>query len=124
MDSTAPKPERAPFRVGTEQHFRWLHGIVKSILVLNLVDAVLTLFWVRFGFATEANTLIDELVDEHSVLFVVVKLALVGMGSWLLWNRRESPVAVVAIFLAFMTYYWILLHHLSYAGDLVGQLLA
>jgi len=106
-------------RVGTPEQFRWLHGIVKSVLVLNLVDAVLTLFWVRAGLAVEANTLIDELVHEHAVLFVAVKLALVGMGSWLLWNRRHSPAAVVAIFVAFMTYYWILLHHLSFAGRLL-----
>lgn len=118
MDSSSSR-----LRVGTPQHFRWLHGIVKSILVLNLVDAVLTIFWVHSGYATEANTLMDELVNEHAVLFVLVKLTLVGMGSWLLWNRQQSPVAVVAIFVAFVTYYWILLYHLQYASGLIRHLL-
>lgn len=110
-------------RIGTPEQFQWLHGIVKSVLVLNLIDAVLTLFWVQAGLAVEANTLIDELVNEHAVLFVAVKLSLVAMGSWLLWNRRSSPVAVVGIFMAFMTYYWVLLYHLQYAGRLVANLL-
>jgi hypothetical protein len=111
-------------RVGTPEQFHWLYGIVKAVLVLNLLDAVLTLFWVRAGLAVEANTLIDELAHEHALTFVLVKLGLVGMGSWLLWNRRESPAAVIAIFAAFVTYYWVLLHHLGYAGRLLGYWLA
>ena len=124
MDTRTGSSERSGFRIGTPRQFRWLHGIVKTILVLNLVDAVLTLCWVHSGYATEANTLMDELVNEHAVTFVLVKLALVGMGSWVLWNRRRSPVSVVGIFLAFITYYWILLYHLSYAGRLLRQVLS
>ena len=122
FDSDAPDAETG-FRVGTSEQYRWLEGIVKWLLVLNLVDAVLTILWVHAGLAVEANTLMDELVNEHAVTFVMVKLALVGMGSWVLWSRRQSPVAVVAIFLAFMTYYWLLLYHLSYASGLVRHLL-
>ena len=106
-------------RIGTPQHFRWLLGIVKSVLVLNLTDALLTLYWVRAGRATEANTLIDELVSENAVAFVAIKLSLVGMGSWLLWNRRRHPAAVVGIFVVFLCYYLILLYHLQYASRLV-----
>ena len=105
--------------LGTEQHFRWLECIVKSVLVLNLIDAVLTLVWVRAGLATEANTLMDELVNHHAIAFVAVKLGLVGMGSWLLWNRRRSALAVVAIFGIFLAYYTLLLHHLQYLSILI-----
>ena len=106
-------------QVGTDQQFRWLEGIVKSVLVLNLIDAVLTLLWVRAGLAVEANTLMDELVNEHAIGFVLVKLGLVGMGSWLLWSRRQSALAVVAIFAAFVAYYAILIQHVGYIGQLV-----
>ncbi len=109
-------------RVGTPEHFRWLHGIVKAVLVLNLLDAILTLLWVRAGLAREANVLIDELVNEHALAFFAVKLGLVGMGSWVLWRRRENPTAVVAIFIAFLVYYLILLYHLQYAATLVRSL--
>jgi hypothetical protein len=118
-----PTIEHRPrFVVGTPQHFRWLSGIVKAILVLNLIDAVLTLLWVRLGLAAESNTLIDELVDDQAVLFVGVKITLVGLGSWLLWNRRESPLAVIGIFVAFVTYYGIVAYHVQYASGLFAHI--
>ena len=108
--------------MGTPEHFRWLHGIVKTVLVLNLFDAIFTLVWVRAGFAREANLMIDRLVEQHALAFFAVKLGLVGMGSWLLWQRRNHPTAVVAIFIAFLTYYLVLLYHVQYAATLVRSL--
>jgi len=118
-------PSAAPrLPVGTPQHFRWLHGIVKTVLVLNLCDAIFTLVWVRWGLAREANLMIDKLVEDHALAFFAVKLGLVGMGSWLLWRRREHPPAVVAIFIAFLAYYLVLLYHVQYAATLVRSLFA
>lgn len=118
----AETQQRAPgLVVGTPQHFRWLKGIVKWVLVLNLLDALFTLAWVRAGLAREANTLLDELVNDHAVGFVLIKLGLVSLGSWLLWNRRERPLAVIAIFIAFVLYYLVLLYHLQYASGLVHR---
>jgi Domain of unknown function (DUF5658) len=110
--------------VGTPQHFRWLHGIVAVLLVLNLVDAVFTLFWVGSGFAREANALLEPLVLDHPLLFVGAKLALVSLGSLLMWHWRERPAAVVGLFAAFLVYYLVLLHHLSYAGGFLRALIA
>jgi hypothetical protein len=118
----AAAPSRLP--VGTPEHFRWLHGIVKTVLVLNLLDAIFTLIWVRFGLAREANLMIDRLVERQAVTFIAVKIGLVGMGSWLLWQRRDRPSAVVAIFIAFLAYYAVLLYHVRYATALVRHLLA
>ena len=115
-DSRAPRLE-----MGTAQHYRWLKGIVKWVLVLNLLDALFTLVWVRWGLAREANTLLDELVNEHAVGFVLTKLGLVSLGSWLLWNRRDRPLAVIAIFIAFVLYYLVLLYHLQYASGLIHR---
>ncbi|MBW2268357.1 MAG: hypothetical protein JRH16_07250 [Deltaproteobacteria bacterium] len=110
--------------VGTSQHFRWLEGIVKWMLVLNLCDALFTLVWVRWGLAREANTLLDELVNENAVAFVATKLGLVSLGSWVLWQRRSRPLAVIAIFIAFVLYYLVLLYHVQYASGLLRQLLS
>jgi hypothetical protein len=117
------QPNTAGFTVGTPEQFRWLHGIVKAVLILNLIDAVLTLIWVRGGLATEANTLIDELINESALGFIAIKLSLVGMGSWLLWQQRRRPAAVVGIFTVFLAYYGILLYHLQYASALLRHLL-
>ncbi|HZR84397.1 MAG TPA: DUF5658 family protein [Candidatus Binatia bacterium] len=106
--------------VGTPAHYGWLEGIVRAVLVLNLLDAVFTLFWVHFGLAHEANPLLDHLVVRHPIQFVATKLALVGLGSFLLWNRRHRPIAVIAIFVAFLVYYALLLVHLRYMGAIAS----
>jgi hypothetical protein len=123
MQAHSPSETAHSLSVGTPEHFRWLHGIVKAVLVLNLLDALFTLVWVRAGLAREANPLVDQLVNENAVGFVLVKLGLVGMGSWLLWHRRQRPGAVMAIVAAFLVYYLILLYHIQYASGLVRQLL-
>jgi hypothetical protein len=109
-------PERRSFEVGTPQQFGWVEGLVKALLVLNLLDAVFTLFWINLGLAKEANALMRALVHDHPFAFVAVKLALVGLGSYLLWARRRNPSAVIAIFAMFFVYYLVLLHHLRYSS--------
>ncbi|MEM7411218.1 MAG: DUF5658 family protein [Myxococcota bacterium] len=123
MDSAdSTQPTTSGLVVGTAEQYRWLHGIVKTVLILNLLDALFTLLWVRWGVAREANLLVESLVNEHAIGFVLVKTALVGMGSWLLWEKRQYPAAVIAIFIAFLAYYWVVLYHLQYAGHVVRQL--
>ena len=123
MSEITPAP-RSRLPVGTPEQFTWLHGVVKTLLVLNLLDALFTLVWVRFGFAREENLMIDRLIDHQPLVFIAVKLGLVAMGSWLLWQRRDRPTAVVAIFVAFLVYYLILLYHVQYAATLVRSLFA
>lgn len=110
--------------IGTRQHYRWLEGIVKVTLVLNLLDALFTLVWVWLGLASEANPFLAELVLAHPLAFVATKLGLVGLGSLLLWRLRHRPLAVVAMFLAFLVYYGILLLHVDYLSYVVGILLS
>jgi hypothetical protein len=109
-------------RIGTPQHFRWLEGIVKGTLILNLLDALFTLVWVIAGLAREANPLLDHLLLDHPVAFVVVKLSLVSLGSLLLWRYRSRPLAVVAIFVSFLAYYALLLVHVDYLATVLGIL--
>jgi hypothetical protein len=103
-----------PFLIGTSEHFRWLQGIIKWILVLNLLDGVLTLVWVQYFYAEEFNVMLRDLAHGDLVLFMVVKLTLVSLGALFLWRNREHPLAVVSIFLAFLAYYLVLLYHLQY----------
>jgi hypothetical protein len=118
-------PSEAPLdsRIGTPEQFRWLLGIVKVILGLNLLDAIFTLIWVNAGLAREANPLFAEIVRDHPVAFAVVKLGLVAGGSFLLWRYRSRPLAVVGIFVAFIVYYLLFLYHIGYLSLVVGTLL-
>lgn len=110
-------------RVGTPKHFKWLEGIVKAVLVMNLFDALMTLWWVSSGLATEANPFLEQIVTEHGFLFVVSKISLVILGTTLLWRYRTRPLAVIGIFAAFLVYYEVILIHLSFASLLIGELI-
>lgn len=100
--------------IGTAEQYRWLLSILKALLLLNLLDAIFTLWWVGTGAAVEANALLRDLVVDHPMRFVLTKLGLVSLGSLLLWRLRQHPLAVIAIFGAFFIYYLVLLHHLRF----------
>ncbi len=100
-------------KVGTPKHFLWLHGIIAVVLVLNAIDGVLTLYWIFSDMATEANPLMDTLIAFGPVPFIIVKMTIVFLGSFLLWRLRRHAWAVCAVFAAFLAYYFILLYHLS-----------
>ena len=99
--------------IGTYREFRFLRQLVAAVLVLNLLDGVLTMVWITSGVASEANPFMERLAHEQPVLFMAVKTALVGLGSYVLWKQRKRPAAVVAIFLCFLAYYFVLLYHLQ-----------
>lgn len=107
------RPSAIPEWIGTREQLRWLYGISASILLLNLLDAGFTLYWVWSGRAKEANPLLSWAVLEYPLTFVLVKMALVSGGLFLLWRHRERPLAVIAMFLAFLTYYWLLTLHVG-----------
>ncbi|MEE9132938.1 MAG: DUF5658 family protein [Gemmatimonadota bacterium] len=112
-----------PLRIGTPQQYQWLNGIVKGVIWLNLLDALFTLWWVRAGMAVEANQLLRDLAHENALAFVLAKLGLVSLGSLFLWRYRRHPLAVVAIFGAFLIYYLVLLHHLQFSSHFLRQFL-
>lgn len=108
--------------VATPQQLGWLDGIVKAIIVLNLLDIFFTLVWVGAGRAQEANLLLHDLVNNHPVIFALVKIGLVSFGSFLLWRYRAHAFAVVGIFSIFIVYYFTLLHHLRFTSIFISPI--
>jgi hypothetical protein len=102
--------------IGTGEHFRWLHGIAKWLLVLNLLDGVFTLIWVEHFGAGEWNVMMRDLVYESPLLFMLVKLTLVSLGTLFLWRNRSNALAVISLFVAFFAYYLVFLFHLQYSS--------
>ncbi|MBW1806789.1 MAG: hypothetical protein JRJ87_01255 [Deltaproteobacteria bacterium] len=110
-------------KIGTPEHFKWLKGIVATTIILNVIDGILTIMWVFSGRATEANPLMSQLIEANPVLFISVKMALVFLGTILLWRLRQRALAVIGIFVAFMVYYAVLIYHLSEMNlHLIGRL--
>ena len=111
-------PALSPTRqwvVGTPAQFQWVCGIIRAILILNLLDAILTMLWVHTGLAQEANPLLKPIVYHHALLFITVKVALGSFGTWLLWQYRHRALAVIGTFSVFIAYYAVFLHHLRFA---------
>ena len=95
---------------------RGLYGIAMWLLVLNLLDGMFTLLWIEHYGAQELNILMSDLAHGSPLLFMLVKLTLVGLGTLFLWRNRHRPLAVISLVVAFFSYYLVFLFHLQYAS--------
>lgn len=121
-----PAYSRGEYKL-SEEHLHqigWLEGIIKAVIILNLLDALFTLFWVKSGIVKEKNILLSDLINNHPMIFMAVKISLVSFGSILLWRYRKRVLAVIGIFVVFVAYYLLLLYHLNYSTILISLLKA
>ena len=58
---------------------------------LNLLDAILTIVWVRHGVATEGNTLMGRLLESGDFTFLAAKIAMGTITALVLlrWGNRR-----------------------------------
>lgn len=58
---------------------------------LNLLDAILTIVWVRHGVATEGNHLMARLLDSGDFTFLAAKIAMGTITALVLlrWGNRK-----------------------------------
>jgi hypothetical protein len=58
---------------------------------LNLLDAILTIIWVRNGVATEGNHLMARLLDSGDFTFLAAKIAMGTITALVLlrWGNRK-----------------------------------
>ena len=90
------------------------------LFLLNLADAVLTIFWIRNGFATEGNHLMATLLDMGDFPFLGVKIAIGGVTAFTLWRWQDYRIARYGLNLSLAIYLGLMLIHfvtgLSAAG--------
>ena len=79
---------------------------------LNLIDAVLTIYWVRNGFATEGNHLMATLLDIGDLPFLAVKIAIGAAAAVVLWNWRNLRLARYGLAVALTVYIGLMGVHL------------
>ena len=101
---------------------RWLHRIAVGVVICNLVDAVFTILYTDLGLAREANPLLEQVLADSPLLFMVIKLALVSMGVALLWRLRHRRAAAAGLVASGAAYCWLIVYHLSAASHLVSEL--
>lgn len=98
------------------------------LFLLNFFDAVLTIFWVRNGYATEGNLLMARLLDIGDSPFLLVKLAIGAVTAFVLWRWRDFKIARYGLVLTLIIYIGLMAVHfitgLSAAGLLSETFLA
>ena len=99
--------------INTHKYYRLLRGLVVSLVLLNAIDGILTIFWINTGRFTEANPLMNIPISSHPVLFMLVKMLLVSLGTILLWRNRDHAFAAISIFFCFTVYCFVLTFHFS-----------
>lgn len=87
--------------------------VLSSLLfTLNLLDAVLTIYWVRNGFASEGNQLMAGLLDMGNTPFLLVKIAMGAITAIVLSRWGDLRLAKVGLALALGVYVSLMFVHL------------
>ena len=60
---------------------------------MNLLDAQLTILWVRLNIATEGNVLMARLLDHGVAPFLSVKLGIGTFAAYILYRCAHLPMA-------------------------------
>jgi hypothetical protein len=87
----------------------------KSVLLftLNMLDAVLTLIWIRWNIATEGNGLMARLLDYGEFPFLSVKLFIGAFAAFVLYRFSHIKIAQNGMKLALAIYLALMLIHLA-----------
>ena len=79
---------------------------------LNLLDALLTIWWVRSGVASEANQLMAELLNIGNFPFLAVKVAIGAVTVMVLLRYSERPLARYGLTASLAVYLGLMLVHI------------
>ena len=79
---------------------------------LNLLDALLTIVWVRNGIATEGNRLMAELLDFGNLPFLAVKIAIGAFTAIVLLRFSHKRLARHGLTVSLGVYLGLMFVHL------------
>ncbi len=82
------------------------------LFALNLIDALLTIVWVRSGVATEGNQLMASLLDVGDGPFLGVKIAIGAVAAFVLFKWGSRPLAKYGLAVALAIYIGLMGIHL------------
>lgn len=91
-----------------------MHLLAPTVLLfaLNLLDALLTIVWVRTGVATESNQLMASLLDIGNGPFLMVKIAMGAVTALVLMRWGSRPLARYGVAVALAVYLGLMGIHL------------
>ena len=74
------------------------------LFALNMLDAFLTVLWVRNGVAGEGNQLMAHLLDIGDFTFLTVKVLIGALAALVVLRWSEFPLARYGLSLAIVVY--------------------
>lgn len=78
---------------------------------LNLLDALLTIFWVRNGVATESNQLMAELLNIGNFPFLMVKVAMGAVTAVVFFRYAHNSLAKYGLTVSLAVYLGLMFVH-------------
>lgn len=88
-----------------------LHPAV-LLFSLNLLDAFLTILWIRKGVATEANILMAFLLEISDLLFLFAKVSIGFIAMTVLRKWEKIRITRYGLKIAIAVYGFVILIHL------------
>ncbi|MGB7925225.1 MAG: DUF5658 family protein [Pyrinomonadaceae bacterium] len=99
-----------------------MSALSQSILlfILNMVDAQLTIMWVRANLATEGNELMARLLEMGNAPFLGVKLAVGAFAAYVLYRCSNRRLARSGLKLALGLYIAVMFVHAATGMSALG----
>jgi hypothetical protein len=90
-----------------------MHLLNQIVLLfgLNLLDALLTIFWVRNGVATESNQLMAELLSVGNFPFLMVKVAMGAITAIVFFRYSSNKMARYGLTVSLSVYLGLMAIH-------------
>lgn len=92
------------------------------LFALNLLDAVLTIIWVRNGIAGEGNQLMARLLEMGNLPFLAVKLAIGSLVAIVILSWGDLRVARYGLTFAIAVYLCLMSVHLVTGLSALGYI--
>ena len=89
--------------------------ILTVLMLLNIIDAAATAYWIDNQLATEANPLMESWLDMSPFFFIFMKVALVLACGTLLWKLRDRKLTYVLLVPVFIVYVYVFIKHIVIA---------
>ena len=91
-----------------------LDFLVSFILLFNIIDIVVSVRFVKYGPYLESNPFMKSFLSMNSIMpFIFIKTFLICGGLYILYKRRNKPIARLGVYLCF-SIYWALIVHFYY----------
>ncbi len=94
--------------------------VLAFTLVFNLIDTMWTMCVVLMGWAVEVNPFMARLLDQSPMLFTCVKLLLVSLGVYVLWQASQHRLARLGAYAVCSAYGCLVAYHVASLGYLLA----